>query len=350
MESPGRCGLANPAAGCSCCGMFRMLFLPLGLLLMLAVGLVWPAPGQALTDVRVLGLSIGHIVVVVIFFLSGYTLRLAQLWHNVNRPLPIVLAVLLNLILAPVMALLLGMLFRVPEGVLIGLVVATSVPTTLSSAMIIANQSGGNGTLALVLTVMLTVVGVVTTPLMVGLCLSFGTELELSYWDLLMKLVFLVMIPLAIGYAAKKLIRREGGSLFSYIASSGVILFVWIVVSQSSDDLMQLGLGELLVIITLCLGVHLILLGLGLAAGRLIRADGPSTLSLGLCTGQKTLPVAMTVLLAIENSGVAPALVAEAAVICVMFHLLQIIGDSILAPWLAKLLGIRRGAALEQPA
>lgn len=319
-----------------------MLFLPVGLVVMLAVGLVWPAPGRYLLGLSYAGVTLGQFVVVVIFFLSGYTLRLAQLWDNLNRPGPVVAAAALNLVLAPVLAVFFGLVFRLPEGVVIGLVVATAVPTTLSSAMIIAAQSGGNQVLSLVLTVVLNLAGVFTTPLMVDLCLQVGADVELSYWELLAKLILLVLLPLAAGYGAKKLVRREGGPLFGYISSGAVILFVWMTVSQSSDDLLTLTALELLAIVAVSLGLHLLLLGLGLLAGRLMRLDAPSVLALGLSVGQKTLPVAMAVLLAIEQGGVSAALVAEAAVVCVVFHLLQIVGDSILAPWLAPRLGIRR--------
>ncbi len=316
--------------------MVRFLFLPLGLVLVLVVGLLWPAPGMALRDWSLGGVSSGSLLVVIIFLTSGYSLKLAQLWENLNRPGPILVAAVLNLLAAPWLALLVGLMFNVPEGILIGLVVTTAVPTTLSSAMIIAQQAGGNGTLALVLTIVLNVLGVATTPLMVDLTLSFGADLQLSYWDLLVKLVLLVLIPLAIGYGLKKLVGREAGGWLSYVASTCVILFVGMMISQNADSLHELALFDLGLLLGLALMVHLALLGLGLGAGRLLGADGPSRLSLGLIVGQKTLPVAFTVLLALETSGVEPELLAEAAVVAVLFHLLQIILDSILAPLLAK--------------
>lgn len=316
--------------------MVRFLFLPVGLVLVLVLGLVWPEPGEALHHGSLAGVSSGSLLVVIIFLTSGYSLKLAQLWENLNRPGPILVAAVLNLLLAPWLALLIGLLFAVPEGILIGLVVTTAVPTTLSSAMIIAQQAGGNSTLALVLTIVLNVLGVATTPLMVDWTLSFGADLELSYWDLLLKLVLLVLVPLAVGYGLKKAVGRDAGAWLSYVASTCVILFVGMMISQNADSLHQLALFDLGKLLGLALMIHSALLGLGLGAGRLLRQDGASRLTMGLIVGQKTLPVAFTVLLALETSGVAPELIAEAAVVAVLFHLLQIILDSILAPILAR--------------
>lgn len=316
--------------------MVRFLFLPVGLVLVLVLGLVWPEPGEALHHWSLGGVSSGSFLVVIIFLTSGYSLKLAQLWENLNRPGPILVAAVLNLLLAPWLAMLVGLMFAVPEGILIGLVVTTAVPTTLSSAMIIAQQAGGNGTLALVLTIVLNVLGVATTPLMVDWTLSFGADLQLSYWDLLYKLVLLVLVPLVVGYGFKKLVGKPAGAWLNYVASSCVILFVGMMISQNADSLHELEMFDLGKLLGLALMIHLALFGLGLGAGRVLQADGPSRLTLGLITGQKTLPVAFTVLLALEASGVAPELLAEAAVVAVLFHLLQIILDSILAPLLAK--------------
>lgn len=316
--------------------MLRFLFLPVGLVLVLVLGLLWPEPGEALRSWTLGGVSSGSLLVVTIFLTSGYSLKLAQLWENLNRPGPILVAAVLNLLLAPWLALLVGLLFDVPEGILIGLVVTTAVPTTLSSAMIIAQQAGGNATLALVLTIVLNVLGVATTPLMVDWTLSFGADLQLSYWDLLIKLVLLVLVPLVVGYGLKKLLSWEAGGWLSYVASTCVILFVGMMISQNADSLHELALFDLGLLLGLALMIHLALLGLGLGAGRLLGQDGASRLTMGLIVGQKTLPVAFTVLFALEASGVPPELIAEAAVVAVLFHLLQIILDSVLAPILAR--------------
>ena len=100
----------------------RSMFLPVGLILAMAIGLLVPVDIQFSTA-GIAGISIQQLLIIGIFLVSGYKFR----WGDINLGKQFVLtllaAVAINLVLGPVSAVATAKLLGLEEGVVIGLVV-----------------------------------------------------------------------------------------------------------------------------------------------------------------------------------------------------------------------------------
>jgi len=301
-------------------------FLPLGLTAAFVLAWLVPEPG------RVLGQQ-GLIpwMVVVIFLVNGYQTRMHQIPRERKLLLTALVALLINLLLSPFIAFLLVSMLALPDGAALGLVVMASVPATLSSGIVMTQLAGGDGVKALVLTIFLNLCGVFILPMTLQLTLGSAGIVELSPWSLLLQLIQIVLLPFLIGM----LLRRGDwlkikSWLLKYLPSSCVIGTVWMSMSSSTDTLRELNIS-LMLIILICSGIiHGLLQLLCWGSGKLYQVDRAESLALLFTASQKTLPVAIGVLTAMDH----PAGVAIVA--CILFHFLQLFWDALLASRLAS--------------
>jgi sodium/bile acid cotransporter 7 len=317
-------------------------YLPSGLILATVAGLGVPAPGAAAGGVRLGPVGLVQLLVVAIFLVSGYSIRPGALRFGPKVLKVLGVAALVSLVGAPLVALGAGRALPLEAGVVLGLTAMACVPPTLSSCVVITAQAGGNAALALLLNVTLNLAGVFVLPFTLGACLGSAASVDVDRWALLLKIGMLVMLPLAAGMGLRALLKGRRHGLVSYIPSTAVILTVWMTVSRHRGAVLDAGPLSVVGIAALVIGVHVVLMGLargGWAALGLERADG---LALVFVSSQKTLPLALTVLLMLPERVVGAGL-GLAVLTCVLFHFCQVFGDSVLAAHLAR----RAGAGAE---
>ena len=133
------------------------------------------------------------------------------------------------------------------------------------------------------------------------------------------------MLPFLIGQGLKRLLQKPAPTPVRYIPSACVVLTVWMSMSASRGTLLSLAAGDILAIALGALAVHLTLLALSYLAGRLLRLDAPDSLAVLFVVSQKTLPLAISVLAALQVS------IASAMVVCILYHFVQLMLDSALA-------------------
>lgn len=302
------------------------LFLPVGLILAFAIAWVIPAPGHQLQQWGLIPW-----MVVIIFLINGYQTQLRQMPLGGKLWKTAVIAIVINLLISPFLGLAAATVFALPAGAAIGLIVTTTVPSTLSTGIVMTQLAGGDGVKALFLTILLNLLGVFTIPFMLQIVLDNVGIISLSPWPLLKQLIIIVLIPFLAGMLARNFVALPPKHwLIRYLPSSCVITTVWMSVSASSDTLRELSLSLLLLIMVSALLIHGALMLLCLLSRRLNHPDRGEWLALLFTASQKTLPVAVGVLAAL-NQPVGLALVA-----CVLFHFLQLFTDSILASKLAQ--------------
>jgi len=312
----------------------RALFLPVGLVLAIVVGVLIPADIR-FSDLGIAGVSVQQLLVICIFAVSGYRIRRGDVHLGGYFLLALVAAVAVNLVLGPVSAVGAARLFRVEDGITIGLVAMACVPTTLSSGIVIARNAGGNALWALMLTVLLTFIGVFVIPFSLDICLNVGVAIRLPVWPLMRKMIDLVLLPILAGVGLRRLLKARHHAVLDDLPSAAVILIVWMSVSQNAASLHRFSLTALSSLAGASLFVHLILLAAGWGVGYVLRLDVPEAKALLFVAAQKTLPIAMTVLISLPSEQIPEATLGIATVACVVFHFSQIIVDSFLASWMA---------------
>jgi len=302
------------------------LFLPTGLVLAFVISWLIPEPGKLLQ-----GVGLIPWMVIIIFLVNGYQTQLHQISLKGTIWKTIGVAILINLLISPLLGLGATMLLALPVGAAIGLIVTATVPSTLSSGIVMTQLAGGDGVKALLLTIILNLLGVFTIPFMLQLLMSQAGGIEISAWPLLKTLVLIVLIPFIIGMASRYFFSlSKKNKLLVYLPSSCVIATVWMSVSTSSDTLRELSPRLLIYIAIGSILLHGALLLLCWISRYLVPTERGEWLALLFTASQKTLPVSVGVLAALNQP------IGIALVVCVLFHFLQLFVDALIAAQFAK--------------
>ena len=321
----------------------KSLFLPVGLILAVAAGLLFPDAGARLGKLRCFGAPLEQILVIAIFLVYGFRLRKGHLQLSGRFIGVLAAAVTVNLFMGPLAAAGAARLVGATGGFLVGLLVMSCVPTTLSSAIVVTETSAGNVAWAIILTVFLMFVGVVVTPFTVSWSLDFGLQVNVSGWPLLLKIVTLILLPLLAGILLRRMTGDHSHQVLDYAPSACIVLIVWMMVSGNAVTVRALSGRSIAMFTGTALLVHAALLAAALASATLLRLAAPEAKALVFVSAQKTLPIAVSVLTALPKDQVAPAMLSVATVVCILFHFSQILGDSLIAGMIRNTKG-RHGA------
>lgn len=304
---------------------FKKAFLPAGLVLAIAGTLTLPAPGVWMQEANMIS-----VFVTLIFLVNGWEFKLAEARLNRKFFQSFAAVSVISLLVGPLLGLLGARLFSLDPLVAMGLIVISSVPVTLSSAIVMAEISAGNRAWALIMTIGLNLLGIFTLPYMVKLMLEQAEDFDISATQLLFKLLTLVLLPFIAGIVLRRIFRKVHSPVaMQYLPSTCVILTVYAAFAAARDMLGGLSWGSYPLIAFICLGVHLGLMVLGLCTAQLLHLQRPERNTLLFIASQKTLPLALSVLVVIapENAlGLIP---------CLLFHFIQLFLDSFIASHLS---------------
>lgn len=301
----------------------KQLFLPLGLILAVTSGLFLPAGGNFLAENN--GLKI---LVFIIFLVSGY--QTGQKGFPLDRKLfsLFLTAAVISLFLAPFLGLLVSKLFNFPLHLATGLIIISTVPPTISSGVVITEVSKGNAVLALFLTISLNLLGIITMPFMLDLCLKAAGPIDIDQNALLIKMLFFVLLPFVLGKLGRNLSGKSSVSPhWSYVNSSCVALLVYSSMATSRETFAGLVLIDYARILAAVSLVHLLLLAINARVGKTLQLSAADNKALVFVASQKTLAIALAVLANVQfNTG-------SAIIVCLMFHFFQLFMDSFLASY-----------------
>ena len=304
----------------------RQLFLPVGLILAVLTALLLPGPGVFLASHHA-----NRILICIIFVVSGYQTgtKGIRLDHHLFRTLAT--AATISLLLSPLLGLGLGTLLPLSPSLFLGLMIISSVPPTLSSGIVLTEISRGNTVLALLLTISLNLLGIFTLPLVLGLSLGNNGPMSIDQGALLIKMLLLVLLPFGLGRGIRSALGKQRVSPhWSYVNSSCIILAVYASLSAAREAFFTTGPSEYALIIASVVLIHFLLLGINAWAASLLRLPQGDRNALVLVASQKTLPVSLAVFAGIEYD------TSNAVIVCLLFHFIQLIADSFLAPLLGR--------------
>jgi sodium/bile acid cotransporter 7 len=210
---------------------------------------------------------------------------------------------------------------------MLGLYTIACVPTTLSSGIVIAAQAGGNKSLAVMLTMVMSFLGVLILPFTLSWLLQAYGNTSIDSLSLMMSLCYKVLFPFLLGYVCQQFIWR-GHRFGTVLPSSIVILIVYYSSSRSQDLMLSSTLLEITLAIVISTGLHLVLIGLDYLYVKVMEIKAENMISFVICGSQKTLPLSVAVLAGFSLE------TGQALVFCICFHFSQLILDSILAMYL----------------
>ncbi|KDP35786.1 hypothetical protein JCGZ_10422 [Jatropha curcas] len=320
-------------------------FLPLALIGGVLLGLANPSLG-CIAD----KFYLSKITTVGIFFISGLTLQNGEIGAAV-KAWPVGLFGLFSVLLfTPYFSKMILQIQLQPQEFVTGLAFFCCMPTTLSSGVALTQLAGGNSALALAMTVISNLLGILIIPFSISKFIGAGVGVSVPTKPLLKSLVQMLLIPLIVGKVFRESSKGmadfvdKNRKLFSKLSAIFLSLAPWIQVSRSSSLLLMVKPAVFLIAIGMGIILHLFLLGFNALV-----LQGLSTVSGGdqsvfakkenasafvLVTSQKTLPVLVAV---VEQLGGAFGETGLLVLPCIAAHLNQIIIDSFLVnSWLRK--------------
>ena len=301
--------------------MVKRLFLPVGLSLALLIAFIYPSPGTFFREAGVV-----KALIITIFVVNGYRSEF-KLRHLTGGLLKAVgWGALSCLIAAPVLALAVAKILHLEASLTVGLIVMAAVAPTLSSGIVITETAGGDTLWAILLTISLNLLGIITAPFAISICLAVNGDTSIDAVMLFLKIAQLVLLPFFVGVIVAVCLPRYKHSYpLAYVPSVCVILTVWAAASAGNSVIRVLEVTDLYRITGAVIIVHGILLLINAGGGALLKLPSGGRKALLFVASQKTLPIALSILISLDYS------VTSALAVCVLFHFIQLLIDSLLA-------------------
>ncbi|KAL7228443.1 hypothetical protein ACSBR2_007205 [Camellia fascicularis] len=320
-------------------------FLPLALVGGVLLGLVNPSLG-CLAD----RYYMSKFSTVGIFIISGLTLRSEEIGAAAEAWPVGIFGLGSILLLTPLFSRFILQLQLQPQEFVTGLAIFSCMPTTLSSGVALTQLAGGNSALALAMTVIANLLGILIVPFSISVLIANGVGVSVPTKQLFRNLVLTILVPLLLGKVFRESFKGlavfvdQNRKLFSVISALLLGLVPWIQVSRSSSLLLMVKPAVFLVAVGMGALLHLSLLafnalamqGLSTVSGgsKSMFAKRENVVALLLVASQKTLPVMVAV---VEQLGGALGESGLLVLPCVAAHLNQIVMDSFLINfWVQK--------------
>lgn len=285
-------------------------YLPLGFALALIVSLSYPLPGSTLASFGIYGISIVQAINnFSVFFVSGITLNTQAVIYAFRQYKAVSLGIFAILILTPCFSFgIIRIPYQISEFAL-GLAIFSSVPTTLGVGVAMTSASDGNVAIALFLTLVTNMIGVVFVPYFLDLLLSGSQILTFDPTKVFAQLIVTIIVPSALGFGLRQIKsvanwtnnHKKALSMFS---SSNLICIMWQVLSSAAHILLAQPFLNIFVVIvsSFCLHIFTIILMYVLTDKRLIQLPASDRVAVVIMSSQKSAPVAVAVISYITSS------------------------------------------------
>lgn len=261
-------------------------------ILFAGVGLFLPGVFLPLTKVKVGTMSLTNILLGVIMFGMGMTLKPDDFKLLLKRPRDVLVSILGQYTIMPLGAFLIAKVLRLDPALAFGLVLLGCVPGgTASNVMTFLAK--GDVPLSVTTTMCTTLLAPVLTP---ALCYLLGGEwVQVDFWSMLQSIVMVVLIPIVAGVLVHMVLGERCEKikkLLVLISVVSIVVIVGMCVAPNAEKFLQV--SSVLVIVAVLLH-HLLGLSLGYLLCKLLHMDEKKVRALSIEVG-------------LQNSGLAVGL------------------------------------------
>lgn len=295
------------------------------LALVASFGVGWLAPslGKAMDTVGMMPWLVAFA-----FFLNGLTLSTESLAGGL-RQWPLFVLAMVNTFLLPLLVVVLA--FRILPGgdtaLGTGFLMLAVMPTTLVSAVVLTRIAGGNGAVALYITVLANLLAVLLVPLLMRVVLDGAGSRQVALWGTVLKLVYTVLLPTLVGQvlrlAAHRWADRHRRAL-GIVSQVAILLFVINGMASLPHGALSPAVWGGVLLAGMLL--HGLLLLTAEGGGRLLKADRPTRRAFSLSTSEKSLAVAVAL-----SKQLFPTLGGMVLFPAIVYYVAQLIIDNVLA-------------------
>lgn len=272
-------------------------------------------------------------LVMVVLFLMALPLPTAKLVATIRQPGPSILASTINYLFIPLITWPISLFFAEEFGN--GLLITAVTPVTLASAAVWTRKAGGNDAVALMVTLITNLCCFFIAPFWLFLFLG-KTETSISFSDLAIKLLLVVVLPMVLAQLLRQY-RPFGNwstqkkSELGMCAQIGILSMVFLGMSQSGERLSAMPLNVDLVLVVLATvavvtSIHSAAFWFGYWSAFRFGMSNDNAIAVGFSGSQKTLMVGLKLAVDLGFS----------IVPMVLFHICQLIVDTLFATWLTR--------------
>lgn len=265
-------------------------------------------------------------LVFVVMWGMGVTLKADTIRNSLLRPIPSLLATVINILIVPLLCL--PAMWLLPENLFGGLFVAAIVPCTLASASVWTRKAGGDDSIAMMTTVVTNLACVVVVPVGIALVLSQQTQVDAVAQ--MKKLALVVVVPLVLAQAmrwwglAAWADRKK--PLISFLAQLGILVMVMFGAIASANHMNNAGDDSTswvagVMLLVLAASVHVGALVIGVLVSRFQGEPPENQIAVGIAGSQKTLMVGLQIAM---DCGVS-------VIPMLMYHFSQLVIDTVIA-------------------
>ena len=298
------------------------------LMLMIPAGLWLPGGGLAIKDA---GWATPALVGMMMS-ISGFTLDTGKLHQQAANLGAITLVLFSTYCMAPAVAYGLALWLQPADNphFLTAVMIMAAQASSLASALALTVLSRGNQELALIFTLLSSSLTVVLTPLVLEV--SIGASVEIPIGQMIIKMLVVVVMPVALGQALRRFLWAKAKPLLKgirLIPQMIILVFVYSGFSVATGQINGNAEVVLRIVIVSAL-LHAFLLAWNFCVSVLLRMDTGTGTALVFCGSQKTLPNGIYLWQHFFGNNPIGALPLA------LYHLIQLIVDTLLVPFLER--------------
>ena len=249
------------------------------------IALVFPAPVSAVVKTSYVNILLG-----IVMFGMGMTLKLADFKVVFTKPKAVVVGILAQFVIMPVLAFLLTMVFQLPPELAVGVILVGSCPGGTSSN-VMTYLAKGDVALSVGMTACTTVMAPIVTPLLV--LLFAGQTVDVNVVDMFLSIVQVVLVPIALGFLINYFFEKAAQAASAVLPLVSVIGISLIMAVVAANQAKLLTVGPLIIAVVV---LHNLLgYALGYLTGRALRLSKAQMRTLSIEVGM-------------QNSGLATSL------------------------------------------
>ncbi|KAK3235589.1 hypothetical protein CYMTET_54212 [Cymbomonas tetramitiformis] len=309
-------------------------FLPLGLVVAVALGLAWPWPGEEVGSWKVGRFRIiTTINIMVQFEIFGLGLKTEDVTSALSAYVAIAYGLISILLVTPLLGFVMVAIPFSPDEFSTGLGLFCSVPTSLSGVNIIVHARG-NTTLALLLIVVSNCLGIFTVPFMFKAIMA-NVDVSVNVLNMFVSLLLCSLLPLVAGKAIResipsvKVFTAEHKKALGMVNSVNMCCIVWQVTSRSADDILDQNAASMFAAVAAGILLHLIYLALNGVSTWALQLPWDQRTATWLLASQKSFAMAVAILTSLDEDEVGSH--GLIAIPIILGHLSQLFIDSYIA-------------------
>ena len=242
------------------------------------------------------------IVLALIMFGMGLSLTREDFRELWREPKPVIIGLIGQLLLLPIIAYLVAIVFALPEHLAIGLMILAACPGGTSSN-IISHLARANLALSVSLTAVTTLVCVITTPLIIQFAVdrfSSNPSESFSLLSTTIGLIFITLLPVLLGISlrhkySERAIKVE--PFFRRLATLFLIAMIIGITVQERETLVE----SFSQVFTASISLNLIAVATGVSLGLLFKLVTRDSITLGIEVGVQNASMAILIAVSFLN-------------------------------------------------